>query len=54
MLAHVEEIRHVHPHPVWMSWEVLLVGAIALLVVAVVVGARAWRAGRRREVVDDV
>lgn len=53
MLAHVEEIRHVHPHPVWMSWEALLVGAIALLLVAAVVGAWAWQAARHGEAVDD-
>jgi hypothetical protein len=54
MLAHVEEVRHVHPHPAWMTWEALVVGALALLAVAVVVGARAWRAGRHGAAVDDV
>lgn len=34
MLAHVEQVRHVHPHPAGVPWEAVLVAALAVVVVA--------------------
>jgi len=46
MLAHVEEIQHLHPHPAGMAWEPLVLGAVALLVAVVMVGVLVRRATR--------
>ena len=54
MLAHMEEIRHVHPHPAEMPWEVLVFGALVLLVVAAVVGAVVRRTAASRLTVASV
>jgi hypothetical protein len=43
MLAHLEEVRHVHPHPAGMPWEAVVLGVVVLLVVAVVAGATVRR-----------
>ena len=49
MLAHVEQVRHVHPHPSGASWEVIVL-LVAVLAVAGVVAAwlSASRTGGRR------
>ena len=38
MLAHVEQVRHVHPHPLGVSWEVIVL-LVAVLAIAGVVTA---------------